>query len=201
MYSRLSLRIGRVAVMNQSHKITRLLREWGDGNRDAFDEVMPLIYADLRKQAARHLRNEHHYHTLQTSALIHEAYIRLVDQTGIKWQNRSQFFAVAAQVMRHILVDHARAKRRQKRGGDAVKVSLEEATMIVVDERDVDLIALDKALNQLAKVDEQQVRVVELRYFSGLSLEETADALKISRATAARDWRVAKAWLHRELTR
>jgi len=193
-------KIGREAGMNLSHEITRLLREWGDGNRDAFDELMPLVYAELRKQAARHLRNERRYHTLQTSALIHEAYIRLVDQTDIRWQSRAQFFAVAAKVMRHILVDHARAKRREKRGGGAMRVSFEEAMMIVVDERDVDLIALDEALNRLAKIDEQQVRIVELRYFSGLSLEETAEALKISRATAARDWNVAKAWLRRELT-
>jgi RNA polymerase sigma factor (TIGR02999 family) len=187
--------------MNQSHKITRLLREWSDGNRSAFDELMPLVYAELHHQAARYLRNERLYHTLQTSALIHETYIRLVDQTDIRWQSRTQFFAVAAQVMRHILVDHARAKHREKRGGDVVKVPLQGATMILIDEQDIDLIALDQALNRLAKVDEQQVRIVELRFFSGLSLEETAEALKISRATAARDWNVARAWLHRELTR
>jgi len=144
--------------MTQSHEITRLLREWGDGDRSAFDELMPLVYAKLRKQAARHLRNERRYHTLQTSALIHEAYIRLVDQTDIQWQSRAQFFAVAAQVMRHILVDHARAKHRERRGGGAVKVTLEEATIIVVDERDVDLIALDEALNRLAKIEKSVKR-------------------------------------------
>ena len=187
--------------MNQSHEITKLLREWSDGNRSAFDELMPLVYRELHRQAARYLRNERRYHSLQTTALIHEAYVRLVDQTVIQWQSRTQFFAVAAQVMRHILVDHARSKHREKRGGDAVKVPLEEATMIAVDEQDVDLLALDEALNRLAKIDELQVRIVELRYFSGLSLEATADALKISRAKAARDWNMAKAWLHRELTR
>ena len=187
--------------MNPSQEITRLLREWSEGNRSAFDELMPLVYAELHQQAARYLRNERHYHTLQTSALIHEAYVRLVDQTGIQWQSRTHFFAVAAQVMRHILVDHARAKHREKRGGDAVKVPLGEATMITVNEQDLDLLALDEALNRLAEIDEQQVRLVELRYFSGLSLEETAAALNISRATAARDWNVARAWLHRELTR
>jgi RNA polymerase sigma factor (TIGR02999 family) len=163
--------------------------------------MMPLVYAELHQQAARYLRNERHYHTLQTSALIHEAYVRLIDQTGIQWQSRTHFFAVAARVMRHILVDHARTKHREKRGGDAVKVPLEEAPMITVDEQDIDLLALDEALNRLAKIDERQVRLVELRYFSGLSLEDTAEALNVSRATAARDWNVARAWLHRELTR
>src|SRR5260370_224544 len=162
---------------------------------------MPLVYAELHRQAARCLRNERRCQTLQTTALIHDAYVRLVDQTSIQWQSRTQFFAFAAQVMRHILVDHARAKYREKRGGDAVKVPLEEAVVLAVDEQDVDLIALDEALNRLATIDEQQVRLVELRYFSGLSLEDTAEALKISRATAARDWNVARAWLHRELTR
>lgn len=188
--------------MNQSHKITALLREWSDGNRSAFDELLPLVYGELHQQAARYLRNERRYHSLQTTGLIHEAYLRLVDQTEIEWESHTQFFAVAAKVMRHILVDHARAKNREKRGCvDAMKVPLEEATMIAIDEQDIDLIALDEALNRLAQVDEQQVRIVELRYFSGLSLEKTAEALKISRATAARDWQVAKAWLHRELTR
>ena len=187
--------------MNQSHNITRLLREWSDGNHSAFDELMPLVYAELHQQAARYLRNERRYHTLQTTALIHEAYLRLVGQTDIPWQGRTQFFAIAAQVMRHILVDHARAKHREKRGGDAVKVPLDEATMMTIEEQDIDLIALDEALNRLAQIDEQQVRLVELRYFSGLSLEAAAEALKISRATAGRDWNVARAWLRRELTR
>ncbi|HZE70489.1 MAG TPA: sigma-70 family RNA polymerase sigma factor [Pyrinomonadaceae bacterium] len=187
--------------MNQSHEITKLLRDWSDGDRSAFNELMPLVYGELHRQAARYLRNERRCHTLQTTALIHEAYLRLVDQTDINWQGRTQFFAVAAQVMRHILVDHARAKRREKRGGDAVRVPFEEAITITVDEQDVDLNALDEALNRLAKIDEQQVRLVELRYFSGLSLEAVASALKISRATAARDWNMARAWLHRELTR
>jgi RNA polymerase sigma factor (TIGR02999 family) len=187
--------------MNQSHQITKLLREWSDGKRSAFDELMPLVYAELHQQAARYLRNERRCQTLQTTALIHEAYLRLVDQADIRWQSRTQFFAVAAQVMRHILVDHARAKHREKRGGERERVPLDEATMITVDEQDVDLIALDEALVRLGQIDEQQVRLVELRYFSGLSLEESAEALKISRATAARDWNVAKAWLRRELTR
>jgi len=188
--------------MNQQQEITKLLREWSDGRRSAFDELMPLVYGELHRQAARYLRSERRAQTLQTTALIHDAYVRLVGQTGIQWQSRSGFFAFAARVMRHILVDYARAKHREKRGGDAVKVPLEEASLLMtVEEQDVDLIALDEALNRLAEIDEQQVRLVELRYFSGLSLEETAEALKISRATAARDWNVARAWLHRELTR
>jgi RNA polymerase sigma factor (TIGR02999 family) len=187
--------------MEQSHKITGLLREWSEGNRSAFDELMPLVYTELHKQAARYLRNERRFHTVQTTALIHEAYLKLINQTEIKWQSRTQFFAFAAKVMRHILVDYARTKNREKRGGETVQVSLEEAMMIAIDEQDIDLIALDEALNRLAKIDEQQVRLVELRYFSGLSLEAAAEALKISRATAARDWNVARAWLHRELTR
>lgn len=187
--------------MVQSHNITELLREWSDGNRDSLDELMPLVYAELHRQAARYLRNERPGHTLQTTALIHEAYLKLIDQSEIQWQSRTQFFAFASKVMRHILIDHARAKHREKRGGDDVKLPLDTATMIMVDEQNIDLIALDEALNRLALIDETQVSVVELRYFSGLSLEETAEALKISRSTAAREWQVARAWLHRELTR
>lgn len=186
--------------MTPSHDITKLLREWSDGNRSGFDELMPLVYGELHRQAARYLRNERRCQTLQTTALIHEAYLRLVNQTDIDWQSRTQFFAFAAQVMRHVLVDHARAKQREKRGGHAVRVPLDEAVTMTVDDDDIDLIALDEALTRLAKIDEQQVRLVELRYFSGLSLEVAAETLKISRATAAREWNVARAWLHRELT-
>lgn len=187
--------------MDQSRTITRLLHEWSEGKRSAFDELMPLVYGELHRQAARYLKNERRCQTLQTTALIHEAYLRLVDQAHINWESRTQFFAVAAKVMRHILVDHARGKHRQKRGGDGVRVPLEEAITISVDEEDIDLMALDEALDRLAAIDEQQVRLIELRYFSGLSLELAAEALRISRATAARDWNVARAWLHRELTR
>lgn len=187
--------------MSQSHEITKLLHEWSDGNREALDALVPLIYAELHRQAARFLRNERRFQTLQTTALIHEAYLKLIDQPEIQWQSRTQFFAFAAKVMRHILVDHARSKLREKRGGERAKVPLEEAAMIAIDEQEIDLIALDEALKGLAKIDEQQARVVELRYFGGLSLEDTAEALKISRATAARDWQVARAWLYRELTR
>ena len=187
--------------MNQSQQITKLLRDWSDGNREALDALMPLVYAELHKQAARQLRNERPAHTLQTTALIHEAYLKLIGHAEIKWQSRTQFFAFAAKVMRHILVDHARTKHREKRGGDAVKVSLNQAMAAAIVEQDIDLVALDKVLYRLGKIDEQQVRIVELRYFAGLSLEDTAEALNISRSTAARDWNVARSWLHRELTR
>jgi RNA polymerase sigma factor (TIGR02999 family) len=199
VYSR--SRFPRVVAMDQSHEITQLLREWSNGRRGAFNELMPLVYGELHRQAAAYLRGERRAQSLQPTALIHDAYVRLVHQTGIEWQSRTQFFAFAAKVMRHILVDHARTKHRDKRGADAVRVPLEEAVVISVNEQNVDLIALDDALNRLAEIDETQVRIVELRYFSGLTLEETAEALKISRATADRDWNVARAWLHRRLTR
>jgi RNA polymerase sigma factor (TIGR02999 family) len=181
--------------------ITRILRDWTRGESDAINELMPLVYDELRRQAARHLRRENQDHTLQTTALIHEAYLKLIDQRNVEWQNRLHFFAIASQAMRRILVDHARTKHREKRGGKDVKVPLDDALGVGAAEKNTDLIALDEALTRLEVIDEQQVRVVELRYFSGLSLEDTADALGISRATAARDWSMAKAWLHRELTR
>ena len=187
--------------MNNPEQITVLLREWSEGKREALDELLPLVYNELHKQAKRYLRKERQDHTLQTTALIHEAYLKLIDQRNVDWQSRTHFFAISAQMMRRILVDHARTKHREKRGGDDVKVSLEEIGFVASNEINVDLIALDDALNRLGAIDKQQVQVVELRYFSGLSLEETAEALHISRATAARDWAIAKSWLHRELTR
>ena len=187
--------------MAQTHKITQMLREWSDGNREALEELMPLVYDELHKQARRYLRRERPNHTLQTTALIHEAYLKLIDQKNVNWESRTHFFAVAANLMRRILVDHARAKHREKRGGANENLPLEEAMLAVSDEKSIDLIALDEALNRLAEFDEQQSRIVELRYFSGLSLEETAAVLKVSRTTVATDWALAKAWLHRELTR
>ena len=185
-----------------SHEITRLLLAWGDGDREALERLMPLVYDELRRLAQGYMRREHTGHTLQTTALIHEAYLRLIDANQVRLENRTHFFAVAARLMRQILVDHARTKRRDKRGGtDAVKVELDEALQVGSEAQNVDLLALDDALNRLAKKDPDQARLVELCYFSGLSLEETAEAMKISRATAARDWNVAKAWLKRELTR
>lgn len=191
--------------MDQSAKtppdISRLLRKWSDGDRAALEELLPLVYDELHQQAERYLRRERVGHTLQTTALIHEAYLRLIDQRDVRWQSRTHFFAIAAQMMRRVLIDYARAKHREKRGGDDVRLSLDKAYLVAANEDSVDLIALDQALRRLAELDEQQARVVELRYFGGLSLEETAEVLHISRATTARDWEVAKAWLRRELTR
>ena len=161
--------------------------------------MMPTIYDELRRQAARYLRRERAGHTLQTTALIHEAYVRLVDQRRVQWQNRAHFFGIAAQLMRRILVDHARTKKRAKRGGSDVRVSLSEATL-QTQAQDFDIVALDEALERLGEIDEQQSRIVELRFFSGLTVEETAEVLSISTATVKRDWSMAKAWLHREVS-
>ena len=179
--------------------ITELLVGYGRGDKEALDQLMPIVYEELRRQAARYLRREQAGHTLQTTALIHEAYVRLVDQRNVQWQNRAHFFGIAAQMMRRILVDHARGKRRAKRGGSDVKVSLADVA-IPVKETDLDVVALDEALTRLAEIDEQQSRVVELRFFSGLTVEETAEVMHISPATVKRDWSMAKAWLHRELS-
>ena len=162
---------------------------------------MPLVYNELHKQAARYLRRERPNHTLQPTALIHEAYVKLVGQREPNWESRTHFFAIAAQAMRRILIDHARAKHQEKRGGDNITLALDDAALVITDEQNVDLLALDEALDRLSEIDEHQVRIVELRFFSGLSLEETAEALGISRATVAREWGIAKTWLRRELTR
>ncbi|HET6890448.1 MAG TPA: sigma-70 family RNA polymerase sigma factor, partial [Pyrinomonadaceae bacterium] len=166
---------------------------------EALDKLLPVVYDELRKQAARYLRRERAGHTLQTTALIHEAYLRLVDQKNVHWQNRAQFFGLAAQLMRRILVDHARTKKRAKRGGSDIRVSLTGAKVLAKSE-DLDVVALDEALDRLAQIDEQQSKIVELRFFSGLTVEETAEVLSISPATVKRDWSMAKAWLHRELS-
>ncbi len=177
-----------------------MLREWSTGgSQEAWDKLMPLVYDELHRQAARFLRKERQGHTLQTTALINEAYLKLIGQHSVNWESRAHFFAIAAQAMRRILVDYARTTHRKKRGGDDLKLPLEEAMLVEAEEKSVDLIALDQALNKLAEQDERQARVVELRYFSGLSLEETAEALHISRATVATDWNMAKVWLYREL--
>jgi RNA polymerase sigma factor (TIGR02999 family) len=178
-----------------------MLQEWSDGKDEMLDQLMPLVYAELRRQAAGYLRRERRDHTLQTTGLIHEAYLKLIDQRNVKWESRAHFFGIASQAMRRILVDYARARKTEKRGGDDIRLSITTAEKIAGDKKSVDLIALDAALTRLAKLDEQQARVVELRYFSGLSLEETAKTLKMSRATAAREWSMARAWLHRELTK
>jgi RNA polymerase sigma factor (TIGR02999 family) len=182
-------------------EITRMLLECSNGKREAWDNLLPLVYDELHRQASRYLRRERQGHTLQTTALINEAYLRLIDQRNVNWESRTHFFAIAAQAMRRILVDYARTTHRKKRGGSDIKVPLEEALLVAADETQVDLIALDEALNKLAERDKQQARVVELRYFSGLSLDETAEAMHISRATVASDWSMAKVWLYRELTK
>jgi RNA polymerase sigma factor (TIGR02999 family) len=187
-------------MSNPTHEVTGLLLDWNNGQPEALERLMPLVYDELRHIAARYLRKEREDHTLQTTALVHEAYIRLIDQQQANWQNRAQFFGVAAQMMRRILVDHARGHQADKRGGGAAKLSLDEAIEIA-DQKEVDLIALDEALNQLAQLDEQQCRVVELRFFAGLTVEEVAAVMKLSPATIKREWSMAKAWLHRELSK
>jgi RNA polymerase sigma factor (TIGR02999 family) len=181
-----------------SHDVTRILRAWSDGDRGALDELIPVVYEELRRQAARYLRRERPDHTLQTTALIHEAYVRLVDQRDVRWQNRAHFFGVAAQLMRRILVDHARKDRALKRGGVADKLPLEEAVP-VSGAPDINLMALDEALTKLAALDERKSRVVELKYFGGLTAEEAAEVLRVSPATVRHDWSLAKAWLRREI--
>jgi RNA polymerase sigma factor (TIGR02999 family) len=178
--------------------VTMLLDEHRKGNQEALRQLLPLVYGELRKIAARQFRAERAGHTLQPTALVHEAYVRMVQQTGVPWQNRAHFLGCAAQVMRHILVDSARARRTNKRGGGALKVTLSDALMVASD-RDVDLVALDDALQALAKLNERQARVVELRYFGGLSIEETAEVVGVSPTTVSQDWAIARMWLRREL--
>ncbi len=187
--------------MSETQNITRMLRQWSEGNREVLEELMPLVYDELRRQAARFLSRERKGHTLQTTALIHETYLKLVDQREVNWESRTHFFAIAANLMRRILVDYARSKNREKRGGNYLILPLEEAGQVAGKEKSIDLMALDKALTRLEKIDKRQARIVELRYFGDLTLVETAKALQISRTTVADDWAMAKAWLHRELTR
>jgi len=191
--------------MEQSHQtaqeITQMLREWSDGKQEAMDTLLPLVYAELHRQASRYLRRERAGHTLQTTALIHEAYLKLIDQREVNWQNRAHFFGIAAQAMRRILVDYARERHREKRGGIGENLPLEFASFAVSGERSVDLEALDEALTRLAEFDKRQASIVELRYFSGLSVEETAEVLHVSPATVKNDWKSAKAWLYQEITK
>lgn len=179
-----------------SQDVTGLLLKWQQGDSAALDQLTPLVYDELRRIAHRYMRQERDGHTLQTTALVNEAYVRLVGQQQIEWQNRSHFFAVTAQVMRHVLTDHARRRLYDKRGGGAEHLPLEE-TDAMTQERAAELVALDEALNELARLDPRKSRVVELRYFGGLSLEETADVLEVSVMTVRRDWRAAKAWLYK----
>jgi len=178
--------------------LTELLDHWQQGDRAALEKLVPLIYDELRRIAHRYVQRERNGHTLQTTALVNEAYLRLAEQQKPGWQNRAHFFAVTAQMMRHILIDHARRRRFVKHGGDARQVSLAEASLMT-DERATELVALDESLEELKRFDERKSRVVELRYFGGLSLEETADTLGVSLMTVRRDWRAAKAWLFRRM--
>lgn len=181
-----------------SLNITHLLKEWSDGDERALDKLTPLVYEELRRQASRYLRRERRGHSLQTTALINEAFLRLIDAREVHWQDRAHFFAIAANLMRRVLVDHARRRDAEKRGGSALRLTLDEA-LAVAKETDVDLLAIDEALDRLAKIDPQQARVVELRFFSGLTVDETAAALGVSPKTVKRDWSVARAWLCREI--
>jgi RNA polymerase sigma factor (TIGR02999 family) len=176
--------------------LTGLLSEWRQGDEAALDKLTPLVYDELRRIAHRYVQRERDGHTLQTTALVNEAYLRLAGQQKIEWQSRAHFFAVTAQVMRHVLIDHARRRHYAKRGGDLQQVPLEDAAMMSR-QRAAELVALDEALDELAKLDPRKSRVVELRYFGGLSLEETAEVLEVSLMTVRRDWRAAKAWLYK----
>jgi RNA polymerase sigma-70 factor, ECF subfamily len=180
-------------------QISQLLAAWGDGDQEALGELTPLVYEELRRLAHHYMSRERPGHTFQTTALVHEAYLRLVDQKETHWQNRAHFFGIAAQLMRRILVDHARSHARAKRGGGAHNEPLNEAA-VLSPERGADVVALDDALKRLAEIDPRKCRVVELRYFGGLTVEETAEVLKVSPITVKRDWSVAKAWLHREIS-
>ena len=181
-----------------TEEITQLLLAWGKGDEGAFDRLMPLVYDEMRKIARRYMSRQRPDHTLQATALVNEAYLRLIDSSKVQWQNRAHFYAISAQLMRRILVDFARARTNQKRGGGAQKVVLDEA-LTITSEPGADLIALDDALNELAKLDRRQSQIVELRYFGGLSEDETAEILDISARTVRRDWSLARAWLYRQL--
>ena len=185
--------------MDSPPDVTQLLLAWSDGDSEALEKLTPLVYRELKRLAERNMRRERAGHTLQPTALAHEAYIKLINQQNVRWQNRAHFFGIAAQAMRRILVDHARARLAERRGG-GLAVSLDEA-IDVSDERADHLIALDEALKTLAELDPQQSSVVELKYFGGMTLEETAEVLGVSRATVIREWRMAKAWLYAELNK
>lgn len=180
------------------HVVTKLLVDWGNGDAGALDRLMPLVYGELRRVAQNQLRLENPGHTLQPTAIVHETYLRLVEQQGMEWRNRAQFFAISAQLIRRVLIDHARQRRAVKRGGMAMRLEL-DSSIAAPQSNVVDAIALNHAMEELAELDPQQSRVVELRFYAGLSIEETSAALGISEATVSRDWVTAKAWLFRRL--
>ena len=190
-------------VLMRTHspkEITQLLVAWGDGDEAALEQLTPLVHEELRRLAHHYMGGERAGHTLQTTALVNEAYVRLIDWKNVRWQSRAHFFGVSAQLMRRILVDFARSRGYRKRGGGTIAVSLDEAALVSND-KGADLVALDEALESLAKLDERQSKVVELRFFGGLSVEETAEVLQVSPGTVRRDWSLARAWLHRELSK
>ena len=185
--------------MESSENVTQLLVKWGDGDKAALERLMPLVYSELRRLAKNYLRRERQNHTLQPTALVNEAYLKLIDQKNARWQNRAQFYGVAAQLMRRILVDHARQRQAAKRGGSSQQqVSITSAGQIG-DKPDLDLLALHEALKELKTFDPQQERIVELKFFGGLSIDETAEVMRIGHATVERDWKMARAWLRRKL--
>ena len=182
-----------------SHEVTKLLKDWSAGDQSALDKLMPLVYDELRRLAHQHMRREKPGHTLQTSALVNEAYVRLVDQREIQWEGRAHFFGIAARLMRQILVDRARRRNFAKRGGGTIQVSLNEATT-VAQEQSANVMALDDALKNLEKTDQRKSRIVELRFFGGMSIEETAKVLRVSPGTVMRDWTFARAWLRNQMS-
>ncbi|MDQ1474101.1 MAG: hypothetical protein QOJ99_5581 [Bryobacterales bacterium] len=179
-------------------EVTALLVNWSNGDQHALEELMPLVYNELRRLAGSHLRRERSDHTLQSTALVHEAFLRLVNQRDVHWRSRAHFYGIAAQMIRRILVDHARSQQAGKRGAGAIKLELDEA-MAISHQKEVDLVGLDEALERLAALDERQGRIVELRFFAGLSVEETAEVMNLSPATVKREWSSARAWLYREI--
>jgi len=181
------------------NELTELLIDWSRGDKEALERLMPVVYQELHRLAQFHLRRERDNHTLQTTALVHEAYLRLIDQTQVEWKNRAHFFAISAQMMRRIMVDYARARAYEKRGGDAVRVSLHQAEFVADEKHAPDVLALDEALKELEKFDSRKACVVELRFFGGLGVEETAEVLQVSVGTIIRDWNFAKAWLYNEM--
>jgi RNA polymerase sigma factor (TIGR02999 family) len=182
--------------------VTQLLASWSQGDQAALEQLMPLVYGELRRLASAYLRHERSNHTLQSTALVHEAFMRLVGQHSVEWRNRAHFFAIAAQMMRRILVDYARAQRREKRGSGAVKLELDAALAEGLDSGlDLDILSLNSTLDELSRLDSRQGRVVELRFFAGLSIEETAEVMSLSPASIKREWNSARAWLFREMTR
>jgi len=181
--------------------ITQLLERWSQGDEEALDQLMPLVYGELRRLAGAYLRRERSNHTLQSTALVHEAFMRLVQQQDVQWRNRAHFYAIAAQMIRRILVDYARSQHAEKRGSGAIKLALDEAMAVPQTGADIDLLGLNDALDRLAELDERQGKIVELRFFAGLSIEETAEVMHLSPASIKREWQTARAWLFREMTR